>query len=146
MEPVKRWVYAYREVDGCSYLGADGFITPCGTEMWKEAPDGEYVSAEDFAKLEAERDALARRVAWQPIETAPKDGELLGWFPFYAPAAVGGIVCVMRWYDDKHAKNPKPHWQGAGWVWGVRDQRKKQPTHWMPLPDPPVRAAGGDRG
>lgn len=77
-------------------------------------------------------------VTWQPIETAPKDGEeVLGWFPYYAPANVGGSVFVMRWNDEKYHTKPRPYWEASGWVWGTRDQRSKQPTRWMPKPQPP---------
>ncbi len=79
---------------------------------------------------------------WQPIETAPKDGtEVVGWFPYHSTATLGGSVFVMRWNDDRYHKRPVPYWEASGWVWGRRDQREKQPTHWMPLPDPPAMQA-----
>lgn len=74
---------------------------------------------------------------WQPIETAPKDREVLGWFPYYATQQAGGSVWVIRWREDQYSKNPKPYFEASGWVWGIRDQRAKQPTHWMPLPTRP---------
>ena len=74
---------------------------------------------------------------WLPINTAPKDRELLGWFPYYASAERGGSVFVMRWNTDEYAKTPRPFWDASGWVWGIRDQRGKQPTHFQHLPDPP---------
>jgi uncharacterized protein DUF551 len=84
---------------------------------------------------------------WRPMEDAPKDGSvILGWFPYYATTAEGGSVFVMRWDDERYCNKPKPHWKASGWVWGVRDQREKQPTHWMPVPDPPVSLSGRDRG
>ena len=77
---------------------------------------------------------------WQPIETAPKDGAVLGWFPYQASPAEGGQVFVMRFNDDKYSTRPRPrpYWDASGWVWGVRDLRKRQPTHWMPLPPAPL--------
>lgn len=108
----------------------------------------------DYEKVMA-RELLTLRQArageqWQPIETAPRDGtELLGLFPYYTSAIEGGSVWVMRWNDEKFRPNPKPHFEASGWVWGVQDQRRKQPTHWRPLPPPPFRPdsdSGGSSG
>lgn len=53
---------------------------------------------------------------WMPIETAPKDGtQILGWTPYWAD-----------------------HVQNVWWYTGLgRWSTTMQPTHWMPLPDPP---------
>lgn len=58
---------------------------------------------------------------WQPIETAPKDGsEFIG---YVATSYQGGAV-VLHWYKK------------YGWIdW---DYDVWEPTHWMPLPPPPV--------
>lgn len=61
------------------------------------------------------------RQAWQPMETAPKDRDIL---------AVGGVVKwprVLRWCDA-----PGFH----GWF-SLGGENELFPTHWMPLPDPP---------
>jgi hypothetical protein len=79
---------------------------------------------------------------WQSIETAPGDDRpVLGWFPYYATEADGGSAFVMRWNNDEWSSKPRPFWEASGWVWGVRDNRSKQPTHWMPLPSPPAALA-----
>lgn len=53
---------------------------------------------------------------WQPIETAPKDGtDLLLWEPSLGQSVIA------------HSVNGE-------WPWFYK------PTHWMPLPDPPVTA------
>lgn len=76
---------------------------------------------------------------WQPIETAPKDGtEILGWCPYHGSAGRGS-TWVIRWNEEKHTKKPRPYFDASGWVWGVTDLRKHQPTHWMPLPAPPLK-------
>lgn len=60
---------------------------------------------------------------WRDISTAPKDGaKLLGWEPPYT-VPVGYAVF---W------------WSGHGWVRDGDDfDLVFEPTHWMPLPDPP---------
>ena len=64
---------------------------------------------------------------WKPIETAPKDGtHTLG---FWKP--IGGL-----WYGDDYGVT----YFDSG-VWWVEDGEVVEPTHWMPLPDPP----GGDK-
>lgn len=68
---------------------------------------------------------------WQPIETAPKDG---AWFSAWD----GSEVFPCCWGD----------WFGqAGWCYGDctyggtlyegLNLADIQPTHWMPLPEPP---------
>jgi len=65
-----------------------------------------------------EMPALVLPVAWQPIETAPKDG---------TPVLVadGSWVGVLAW--DRYAN---------GWVNDEMDSAS--PTHWRPLPKPPA--------
>lgn len=56
-------------------------------------------------------------MTWQPIETAPKDGEYI----------LIGMHFGHRFYV-----------QSSFWIaseWAGWDYRK--PTHWMPLPEPP---------
>ena len=59
---------------------------------------------------------------WQPIETAPKDVEVLLYFPCIraTPQARTGARPMMR---VDHV-----------WNW---DTGPRYATHWMPLPDPP---------
>lgn len=65
---------------------------------------------------------------WQPIATAPKDGTaFLGWSPY------GKWMQLFSW---------TPGYRGSYWAsetcMGVTWDRNHQPTHWMPLPDPPT--------
>lgn len=70
---------------------------------------------------------------WQPIETAPKDGtEFLGSTKFG--------VRIMRWDDCKYQKRAQPYFAGSGLNRPSWD-RAYQPTHLMPLPDPPKERA-----
>ena len=60
---------------------------------------------------------------WQPIETAPKDGtRVLAWeYPYYT---------VVFWDDDEEEPYT-PCWK-ISYGGDIMD-----PTHWMPLPEPP---------
>jgi len=72
---------------------------------------------------------------WQPIETAPKHIDVLLLCPHR------GVV-RGRWQDDAYAQKPRPYWTNdRERIWGIRQTRDDQPTHWMPLPDPPKEAA-----
>lgn len=66
-------------------------------------------------------------MTWQPIETAPKDGtQVLLW---------RDETIVGRWQIDDR----RPYWTGGDIYWrGVRWCRDHNPTHWQPLPEPPV--------
>lgn len=67
--------------------------------------------------------------SWQPIATAPKQGQVLLRWPGQRDP------CVGSWCPDSSARTPAPYWSGDTDRWiGVRETRKNQPTHWMPLP------------
>jgi hypothetical protein len=61
---------------------------------------------------------------WQPIETAPKDGtHILAW-PCW------DIVYVVKWTNRGQ--------YGSYWVEASGEEYSDaDPTHWMPLPEPP---------
>lgn len=67
-------------------------------------------------------------MSWQPIETAPLDGEsVLIWGPY-------GHVMQASWeveFDEGYWRCGRP---GAK---GYDDTGAMEPTHWMPLPEPP---------
>jgi len=68
---------------------------------------------------------------WQPIETAPRDGSSV---IVFGPAM--NKPTLGHWDAERYSRNPKPHWEWAPYF-GVRWNRDNQPTHWMPLPEPP---------
>jgi len=73
--------------------------------------------------LIAENKRLREANEWQPIETAPKDCELLGWY--YSEGSTNYMI--IRWFNDR-------------WISiGINDIEEcpQQPTHWRPLPQPP---------
>jgi hypothetical protein len=65
---------------------------------------------------------LAQQGQWQPIETAPKDGT-------WILATSGGVAYVVSWFYT----GPQHGW------WATADEADRAPTHWMPLPDPPLK-------
>ena len=71
---------------------------------------------------------------WQPIETAPKDGtRILLFVPPYG-ASTG------------HYSPARSNWGEKASLWIAHAVLNKEaaPTHWMPLPEPPLTAAQGD--
>lgn len=76
-------------------------------------------------------------MTWQEIETAPKDGTaVLLWdadledAPHYEP--------VIGHFVDFESVGGAPDGYHSGWYDNVSGRVELRPTHWMPLPDPPV--------
>jgi len=68
--------------------------------------------------------------AWQPIETAPRDGTRILVWPAWGVTTQGTRVEVVRWREGKRSRG----WEGlAGYLIPT------QPTHWM-IPKPPEDA------
>ncbi len=71
---------------------------------------------------------------WQPIETAPKDGTIvLFWPDFDAEDARP----PHRRKDQKNRYIKMGWTSGNGDYWSPEMQLLNEPTHWMPLPEPP---------
>ena len=62
---------------------------------------------------------------WQPIETAPKDGEVI---LIFTPGTYPQVTAAFY-----RAECELQHWQATGHRWHFPED----PTHWMPLPEPP---------
>ena len=69
---------------------------------------------------------------WQPIETAPKDGTEIIVFE------KGGVICTAYWESGYFGHSGWTHHQSRSDVDAVN------PSHWMPLPNPPSLEAGED--
>lgn len=65
---------------------------------------------------------LADRQGWQPISTAPKDQWILGY--------CDKVTVQTRYFPNIDS------WE-IPWHLQIEYGGKWQPTHWMPLPDPP---------
>lgn len=115
-------------------------------KMCRDEPDqcgvesGPYCDRHDFAEyyvplMREAADALAA-MAWQPMDTAPKDVPVLVW------CSHGQYVATL---DERI--------HGAGiYGWSVDDNkhgpyalRGASPTRWMPLPPGPARERGETR-
>lgn len=86
----------------------------------------EALSSLSPAPVQAE--GMREAVAWQPIETAPKDGAwILAW--------LGGIAGCPDTIQ----------WAYGGWWNGSTGHVRSEasPTHWMPLPQAPRPSEGG---
>jgi hypothetical protein len=77
--------------------------------------------------------------AWQPIETAPKDG---GSVLIYSPDASDKGIMVGVWIEVEHPELE------LEWVDAVDGEIiDADPTHWRPLPEPPaLTTTGKDSG
>lgn len=68
-------------------------------------------------------------MTWQPIETAPRDeAEILGYW------AVTKVYRIIQWVEGVDAKG-RVH---ADWCETESGMLIDPPTHWQPLPPPPV--------
>lgn len=63
---------------------------------------------------------------WKPIETAPKDGTAI----------------LVYWRFDTHKFIHPAIFIAGLWVhdWDRDESVALEPTHWMPIPEPPVDA------
>lgn len=90
------------------------------------------------ASLQGEVDIeyLHERIAapsWQPIATAPKDGTRVD---IWVPSSSGGYRVPNCSWDFHHWLNGKPVGEKS-WEQGSPDGPVANPSHWMPLPEPP---------
>lgn len=94
----------------------------------------------------------AEVTGWQPIETAPKETELLGW------RKDCGVLLIMHTSFDRWASEAEcdeideetlfqKDWFGTA-LPGIMDRLEggEAPTHWMAIPDEPVDAARAGEG
>lgn len=72
----------------------------------------------------------ADKNGWRPIETAPKDGAIfLVWFPEQREIGYGNFVPADYAYPDAYY---------YFWFDVSEAEMEVSPTHWQPLPKPPV--------
>lgn len=86
-----------------------------------------------FAAWQAARRTTPDREAWQPIETAPKDGTPLVMFARYIHATAS-IVVIASWIESY-----------GTWVnqsFSSNPIQEVVPSHWMPRPEFPASDKG----
>jgi Lar family restriction alleviation protein len=119
----------------CPFCGGtnteiDGKFTDNGSAFWVCCNDcngrGPALYKKGDMKIPAMESWNQRYDQWQPIETAPKDGN-----PFLAFCDMDGakFQTVLTW-EEVGAKYPWRDWNGVG-------IHNEVPTHWMPLPSAP---------
>ena len=70
---------------------------------------------------------------WQPIETAPKDGQtMLGW-----DTSFGGAVVSLMYIEDDPEADFLGEWMVCELHGDYIIDGFSSITHWMPLPTPP---------
>lgn len=84
---------------------------------------------------------------WQPIETAPKDGSrvLVAWVDrgngeWHQRCVWWGKKFDISGYDESNELTLwRSEWtDGCVESFGYEEVRAYEPTHWMPLPAPPI--------
>lgn len=66
---------------------------------------------------------------WRPIETAPGNQWVLGYFP----DDPWSNVWTVKRSDEGHYSS----WFGDHYSSSTANEKVNPPTHWMPLPEPP---------
>lgn len=89
------------------------------------------------ASLAAVQDFIRRQ--WQPISTAPKDGTNFLIFTTERGISTGQMYREAVGYSaEKDAQEWREYWTDfTVGDWGMEEYRELNPTHWMPLPEPP---------
>lgn len=68
--------------------------------------------------------------AWQPIETAPKDGT---WVLLFSPDAEPDTPFIGQWRDVEDYPDGGAWWENNGSSYCI----DADPSHWQPLPESP---------
>lgn len=85
--------------------------------------DGElHLSEAEVRRLIAWARAALSATPWRPVEEAPRDGAWV--FGYWKGCPITAYPCVMFWGDGE--------WLSPAWT-----DFFPNPTHWMPLPEPP---------
>lgn len=98
---------------------------------------GNPMSESEYDRMKAHKDRLVEAekqgsLEWRPISSAPKDGTLILGFAIVDTQTGNWKMRIMS-HDSYAEVGMRNNWSGWGDSW-------VGPTHWMPLPAPPVNA------
>lgn len=110
-------------------------------EAMNEMARANIARAEKIREMEAMLSQLKETSCWRPIESAPRDG---------TPVLLCGGRDDCAGYigaEENHRLIQAPAravWDGVCWVMGFGENgwailAYENPTHWMPLPEPPTK-------
>lgn len=96
-----------------------------------ERLDKLHVMGNNIATLGQRQLGSQLKMNWQPIETAPRDGTaILAYTTRDKFAGFGPLPNIARWQITRFSQaSSLPYWS--------KFPLDFQPTHWMPLPEPP---------
>ena len=106
---------------------ADGVAVSAPDRIWADTESMGWVEANDRDAMRPTESEYIRAdllPQWQPIGTAPKDGSFI--IGHGDGVAIENCPYIMEWSE------------GDGWV-EAYSEVDVTPTHWMPLPTPPVQ-------
>ena len=122
----------HEKCDGCPYEEDYPCCVDCFDKMHKEAADAIEKMSEAYDKLSRHMDDLAALFPrWIPVsERLPETGvDVLVKFPQNMAVA---SIDIVEWVVNS----------GDGWCTDINlAGGEKNPTHWMPLPQPPEEEA-----
>lgn len=98
-----------------------------------------YAAALELAAYVAARRTTPDREAWQPIETAPKDGTPIIGCTFHPQLMHLYAPCTIFWAAYHPNSEGEKTWRTSA----ICGNKMKGVTHWMPLPTAPTSDKGG---
>lgn len=115
----------------------NGFWQDCSKERYEYLKNPKLTSVEDW-EIRILFTAPPVREPWQPIETAPKDEK-------YRDGSNAYSAHILVWYPGAMAPMRARWWQADS---GINNFLADGgfalfPTHWMPLPPPPIGITKG---
>lgn len=117
-------------INGLDRLNVDGgSVLACDVAEFLENRELSIIPWVDRYEAAAEIERLRAATQWQPIETAPDKESVLVFIPnteHYGPGIYRGL------------KGTFGQWMTNAVAMGRDCGTRSQPTHWMPLPSPPL--------
>jgi len=106
----------------------------CCEPAWDGLSDDVKLRMQDSVRAAL---TVALAAMWRPISEAPKDGSNVLVNDTRYP---NRTVFIARWNDCRYHTKAKGYWAFTDErVHGVALSRANQPTHFMPLPQPPAQ-------